>query len=205
MAHTVNPDRTYHLLQQRLDRNVTGAPDSPVFTQILKLLFSTEEADIARQMPTQFTSLGRLARKLEVDPAALDDRLTRMAQRGLVLDVERHGRRYFTLAPVVIGFFEFTFMRTRDNLPMAELARLFEEYFFQDDRFARRCSAVRHRLAARWYGRKACRSETMSRSWTGNAPATLSKRPRRMPYRPAPAAITTATSARLVNGPSAPA
>ena len=62
MAHTVNPDRTYHLLQQRLDRNVTGAPDSPVFTQILKLLFSTEEADIARQMPTQFTSLGRLAR-----------------------------------------------------------------------------------------------------------------------------------------------
>ena len=137
MAHTVNPDRTYHLLQQRLDRNVTGAPDSPVFTQILKLLFSTEEADIARQMPTQFTSLGRLARKLEVDPAALDDRLTRMAQRGLVLDVERHGKRYFTLAPVVIGFFEFTFMRTRDNLPMAELARLFEEYFFQDDHFAR--------------------------------------------------------------------
>ena len=51
MAHTVNPDRTYHLLQQRLDRNVTGAPDSPVFTQILKLLFSTEEADIARLMP----------------------------------------------------------------------------------------------------------------------------------------------------------
>ena len=137
MAHTVNPDRTYHLLQQRLDRNVTGAPDSPVFTQILKLLFSTEEADIARQMPTQFTSLGRLARKLEVDPAALDDKLTRMAQRGLVLDVERHGKRYFTLAPVVIGFFEFTFMRTRDNLPMAELARLFEEYFFQDDHFAR--------------------------------------------------------------------
>ena len=137
LAHTVNPDRTYHLLQQRLDRNVTGAPDSPVFTQILKLLFSTEEADIARQMPTQFTSLGRLARKLEVDPAALDDKLTRMAQRGLVLDVERHGKRYFTLAPVVIGFFEFTFMRTRDNLPMAELARLFEEYFFQDDHFAR--------------------------------------------------------------------
>jgi ferredoxin len=41
------------------------------------------------------------------------------------------------LAPVVIGFFEFTFMRSRDNLPMAELARLFHEYMDtkEDGRF----------------------------------------------------------------------
>ena len=40
MAHLANPDRSYRLLQQRLDRNVTGAPDGPAFTQILKLLFA---------------------------------------------------------------------------------------------------------------------------------------------------------------------
>jgi len=50
MAHLANPDRSYYLLQQRLDRNVTGAPDSPAFTQILKLLFSPEDAEIARQI-----------------------------------------------------------------------------------------------------------------------------------------------------------
>ncbi len=137
MAHLANPDRSYRLLQQRLDRNVTGAPDSPAFTQILKLLFSPEDAEIARQMPTNFVSVSRLARKLEMEPAALDARLTRMAERGLVLDVERSGRRYVTLSPVVIGFFEYTFMRQGSDLPLGELARLFDEYFFQDDRFVR--------------------------------------------------------------------
>ena len=88
-------------------------------------------------MPTTFTSVSRLARKLETEPAALDARLTRMAERGLVLDVERRGRRYFTLSPVVIGFFEYTFMRQGSDLPLGELARLFDEYFFQDDRFVR--------------------------------------------------------------------
>ena len=37
MGHFTNPDREYRLLQQRLDRNITGAPDSPVFMQILKM------------------------------------------------------------------------------------------------------------------------------------------------------------------------
>jgi len=40
MGHTPKPDRECCLLQQRLDRNVTGAPDSPHFMEILKILFS---------------------------------------------------------------------------------------------------------------------------------------------------------------------
>jgi formate hydrogenlyase subunit 6/NADH:ubiquinone oxidoreductase subunit I len=130
-------DRTYQLLQQRLDRNVTGAPGSPAFMQILRLLFTPEQAEIARRMPTDFVQVDVLARRLEVPVEQLDDMLSDMAQRGLVLDLERRGRRYVALAPVVIGFFEFTFMRARDDLPMAELAQLFEDYFFSDDRFAR--------------------------------------------------------------------
>ena len=50
MAHIVNPDREYHLLQQRLDRHVTGAPESPVLTKILRLLYSPEEARLARRL-----------------------------------------------------------------------------------------------------------------------------------------------------------
>lgn len=65
MAHLANPDRSYRLLQQRLDRNVTGAPDSPAFAQILKLLFSPEDAEIARQLPTAFVSVSRLARTVQ--------------------------------------------------------------------------------------------------------------------------------------------
>jgi Pyruvate/2-oxoacid:ferredoxin oxidoreductase delta subunit len=40
------------------------------------------------------------------------------------------------LAPVVIGFFEFTFMRVREDAPMERLAELFHEYMFDDDSFA---------------------------------------------------------------------
>jgi ferredoxin len=81
--------------------------------------------------------LDELSQKLGLDRDELGDKLTEMAQRGLMIDFEHDGQRYFALPPVVIGFFELTFMRTRDDLPMAELARLFEEYMDVDDRFTR--------------------------------------------------------------------
>jgi ferredoxin len=60
-----------------------------------------------------------------------------MAEKGLVFDFEYQGQSHVVLAPVVIGFFEFVYMRTRDDLPMGELAQLFEVYMYCDDRFAR--------------------------------------------------------------------
>ena len=88
MGHIANHDRKYHLLQQRLDRNVTGAPESPTFMKILKLLFSPEEAELARRIPGQPTTLEVLSRKLNISADKLDDILTEMAQRGLVVDLE---------------------------------------------------------------------------------------------------------------------
>ena len=137
MGHVANSDRAYRLLQQRLDRDVTGAPDSPVFIRILKLLFAPDEADFARRLPSFPTPLGKLARQLGIPEVGLARRLTEMAERGLVVDFQNGGERYYALAPVVIGFFELTFMRVRDDLPLAELARLFDEYMNLDDRFAR--------------------------------------------------------------------
>ena len=137
MGHIVNTDREYHLLQQQLDRKVTGAPESSTFMKILKLLFSPEEAELARRMPSGVTSLDILSRKLGRPKDELDEKMTDMARRGVVLDMEYNGQRYFMLPPVVIGLFEFTFMRARDDMPMAELARLFEEYMYENDRFGR--------------------------------------------------------------------
>ena len=136
MGHIVNSEREYRLLQQRLDHNVTGAPYSPVFIEILKLLFSPAEADIARQIPLRPTSLGTLARKIGIPKDELYYKIGLMAERGLVFDLEYNQECYIVLAPVVIGFFEFVYMRTRDQLPMKELAELFEEYMMKDDRFA---------------------------------------------------------------------
>jgi NAD-dependent dihydropyrimidine dehydrogenase PreA subunit len=136
MGHIVKTDREYRLLQRTLDRNVTGAPESPVFMKILRLLWSPEEAEIARRLPITPKPLDVLSRKFRMPKDQLCDKLTEMAQRGVVTDLEVDGKRYFALPPVVIGFFEFTFMRARDDIPMAELAHLFDEYMNSDDRFA---------------------------------------------------------------------
>ena len=147
MGHHVDEARAYRRLQQRLDRFPTGAPASPAFTKILELLFSPAEAELARRLPGRPTPVGTLSRRLGVPPAELAGQLGEMARRGVVLDVERNGERYFALPPVVIGFFEFVFMRFRDDVPMAELARLFDEYMTDDDRFMRSVFAGETQLA----------------------------------------------------------
>ena len=127
----------YRDLQQRLDRMPTGAPDTPAFRRILRLLFTPEEAELAAHLPS-IVAVERLAGDLGRDRDELDGVLTSMAQRGLVLDLEHRGQRWVALAPVVIGFFEFTFMRVHQDAPIEELAALFDRYLFDDDedRFA---------------------------------------------------------------------
>ena len=138
MGHRLQTGVAYSLLRERLDRNVTGAPESLAFRKILRLLFTPEEADLARQIPTRPVRLESLARRLSIPAADLEPKLEKMAVKGLVFDMEVKGVRRFSLAPVVIGFFEFTFMRVREDAPVAELARLFEDYFFEKGgRFAR--------------------------------------------------------------------
>jgi Fe-S-cluster-containing hydrogenase component 2 len=137
MGHIVNPDKEYRLLRQRYDRQVTGAPDSPHMIKILQLLFSPQEAQIARKMPARLTTLDALTTRLKMDAQALSDKMRDMAGRGLVVDIEYNGEQYFALPPVVIGFFEFTYMRMREDLPMKELSKLFDAYMKEDDRFVR--------------------------------------------------------------------
>jgi ferredoxin len=137
MGHLGKGHGPHQHLQQRFDRMVSGAPDSPVFMQILHLLYSDAEAELARRIPAKPTSLRKLARTLGKEPKALQDILIPMAERGVLVDFEANGETYVLLPPVVIGFFEMVFMRARDGLPMKELAELFEAYMGEDDRFAR--------------------------------------------------------------------
>jgi len=167
MGHVVNADREYRLLQQKLDRMVRGAPDSPTLMKILRLLFSEEDVKLAGKMPGTPTSLKRLSRKFGVPPNELLGRLDNMARRGLLIDLEHNGQRWFSLAPVVIGFFEYTFMRVRDDLPVAELARLFDRYMNQEDQFARSTFAGKTQIA-----RSLVREEALSEGDCTEVPRT---------------------------------
>jgi Pyruvate/2-oxoacid:ferredoxin oxidoreductase delta subunit len=136
MIPNLDVDAEYRLLQERLDRNVTGAPDSAAMMRVLRLLFTPEEAHIARRLP-QLISLPKLAERLDVDVDELGERITSMAERGLLLDFERKGTRYVVPTPVVIGFFEFTFMRPRPEAPMEEYAEAFAALFDEEEGFIR--------------------------------------------------------------------
>jgi ferredoxin len=124
-------EQAYGLLRKRLAQKVQGATDSPTFMKIVSMLFSPEDAELAQRLPHNLTSLDALSKKLKIPEDELDGKLTDMAHRGLVFDIELNGERYYTLLPVVVGFFEFIFMRMRPELPMKELALLFEEYFYE--------------------------------------------------------------------------
>ena len=137
MGHAVNSERAYRLLRQQMDHNVSGVPETPAIMSILKLLYSPEEAELARQLPTHPKALTDLAKRLTVPEDELQDKLTELARRGLVLDIERKGQRYYALPPVLGGIFEFVLMRTRDDLPVEELSRLFDEYMNGEEVFPR--------------------------------------------------------------------
>lgn len=133
MGHITNPGNEYRMLQKRLAEKVQAAPNSPTLIKILTLLFSPEDAELASQLPHSFMPLENISKKLRIPEDELNGRLTEMAHRGIVFDIEHDGKRYFTLPPVIVGLFEFTFMRTRPEAPMKELAQLFEEYFNEND------------------------------------------------------------------------
>jgi ferredoxin len=137
MGHITNPNKDYQLLQKKLDGMATGAPDSPIFQEILKLVYSPEEAAVARRVPSIPAKLTDIAKKLDMPMDKLDEILTNMSRRGAMLDMEYNGEKHFMLPPVVIGFFEYTFMRAREDVQMKELAELFDTYMHENDDFAR--------------------------------------------------------------------
>jgi len=126
----------YVALQRRLHKNPIGAPASDELFEILRLRFSKAEAAIGARMPMTPATLGTLSKRVGQPPHRLEARLERMAEKGLVLDFEARGKRFYMLAPTVIGFFEFTFMRLHKDLPNKKLADLLSAYMYEDSAFA---------------------------------------------------------------------
>lgn len=135
MVHIRTNTKEYQLLQQRLSQKVQGASNSPILMKILSMLFSPHEAEIASRLPHNFTPLDNLVNKFDMPKDELESKLTEMSQRGVLLDIKHNNTRYFTLPPVVIGLFEFVFMRTRPDMPLPDLAKLFDQYFHENNDF----------------------------------------------------------------------
>ena len=121
-------EEVYKALAGRLDKNPIGAPLNETLLAILKIMFTEKEAEIGGKFPAGFSTADKLAHFLGLSREEIVAHLEEMASKGLVIDVPRGTETFYLLSPLVVGFFEYTFMRTDDRLPLKELAELFERY-----------------------------------------------------------------------------
>lgn len=132
MGHLgTDKNEVFRALARRLDKNPVGAPLNEVLMRILQIMYTTKEAEIGSQFPLGFVTLDKLSGLTGLPESVLAAHLDRMSRKGLVIDIPRKGKTLYSLTPLVIGFFEYTFMRVTGDLPLKELAELFEAYHHQ--------------------------------------------------------------------------
>lgn len=133
MGHIIDSKEVvYQALAERLQKNPVGAPVNESLMEILYRLYSETEALVGSKFPLLPMPLASIADATGMKSDELEKILKVMADKGLVLDLPRRDGTVYMLAPMVVGFFEYTFMRVREDLHMKELAQLFEQYFAHD-------------------------------------------------------------------------
>lgn len=132
MGHHVDGKSSIVPLIDRLNRYPIGLPDHEKLRQILAILFSADEAYVASRFPLQEATIKELVRATGWKKERLEPVLETMAEKGLIMDMVYGGKAYYLLLPGLIGFFELTFMKRRQDLPVQELAQLMHEYLQED-------------------------------------------------------------------------
>lgn len=133
MGHIVNAkEEVYRALAERLNKNPVGAPVNEVLMEILHRLYTVTEAEVGGKFPLLPMPLQKISDATGIGEE-LSGILETMCQKGLVIDIPRRDGTLYLLSPMVVGFFEYTFMRVREDLNMREMAELFERYFSMDE------------------------------------------------------------------------
>lgn len=129
MGHLVGKD-IYRQLGQKLDGATIRMPWNDALRPMLEALYSPAEARLICQMPERPSPLDRLARVLDLPADALQTQLEALCNKGLVCDIWDGKTTLYMVSPFVIGFFEFSMMRTRGPLDTRRWAELFQAYMF---------------------------------------------------------------------------
>lgn len=118
----------YKHLAERLDALPDGFPptDDGAELRLLAKLFTPPEAALAAQLRLTCETSSEIAARIGEEPKALRKQLKGMARRGLItVDKTETGLGY-GLMPFVVGIYEM-----QSGTIDAELARLFEDYYWK--------------------------------------------------------------------------
>jgi ferredoxin len=127
MGHTVGKD-IYRNLGRKIDSLNVKVPWNQTFYEILKELYSPEEAALVANMPSGLCTAEELESYLKIDHPVLRKLLASLCNKGLVVDVFLNNNYYYCPSPLVIGIFEFTMMRMDNDLNIKKIAKLFHRY-----------------------------------------------------------------------------
>ena len=120
----------YQKLREKLDSHPVGAPDRPEIFEILRILFTPEEAEIALYLPFVLSSPDDIARKAGLPVDNVSTLCEQLADKGLVLSRVHHDKKAYMLLPIMPGVFEYPFMKRRHlDLDFDRLAELWHRYY----------------------------------------------------------------------------
>lgn len=118
----------YEKLREILDASPTGAPASNAFDEILKILFTPEEANLAVHMTLFPRPVEAIALEAGIPLKEAMERLEAMADKAIIFAREKGGTKLYGLLPTIPGLFEFPLMRGATTPALAHLGRLWDEY-----------------------------------------------------------------------------
>lgn len=142
MAHLTG--RTgYKNLIDRYNKFPQGAPESETLYEILKVMFTHEEASLVSLLPIKPFSVKSAAKIWKMSEADALKILDNLAEKALLLDMNDTEEQKYVVPPPMIGFFEFALMRTGGHFDQKLLSELFHQYLETEEEFMRKLLALK--------------------------------------------------------------
>ena len=102
--------------------------DIPEFYEMVKTLFTPEQAEVNNRMPTELTTAVQVAEIIGKDKDEVERILESMADNGLCLAIRRDGEMHYKGVPFMIGIMEYQFMRGTATERDKEIAQAIDNY-----------------------------------------------------------------------------
>ncbi len=118
----------YEKFQELIDNHPSGAPKSDFFLEILRILFTEEEIQVALAVSFKNKSVEDIAKASSRSVDETSRLLEAMADKTVIYCKEKDGRKTYALLPTIPGLFEFPFMTGGGSSEKDRLAGLWEEY-----------------------------------------------------------------------------
>ncbi|MCX5854549.1 MAG: 4Fe-4S binding protein [Deltaproteobacteria bacterium] len=118
----------YEKLREILDAHPTGAPKSKALNEILRILFTPEEAAIALHMNFSPRPVEAIASACGMPVRDAEKTLEAMADKVVVFSREKEGKRSYGLLPTIPGLFEYPLMRGGGTPDLDRLGKLWVKY-----------------------------------------------------------------------------